>query len=322
MIRIRPLILCILMLFSYLFIFDTFHTLALEGIRYVKDLKSDVWSVALSADGSYVAAGSADNKVYLFGRDGRLLWSHEADDDVTSVALSADGYTLAFCYQSYVYAHLLRKPAEFKIIKFKIPESVLAGKVFLLTATIKNVGKEDALNVIVDIMTPSEISLSTKRKLTFDIVSKNKEFNVSWNLKALAPGEYEIKIAIKADNAEPLEKRVKIKVSAGTMLNIIYFAVMPEEVKVGDEFSVVFVLENTGELIAENVKSLIMLPPGLELSSGETLVKHIGNIDSRDIAEVSWKIKALKSGDYPITIRVISKNAPDVMRAGKVIVRE
>ena len=53
-------------------------------------------SVAISADGEYIAAGSADDKVYLFDKDSDTpLWSYATGNYVNSVAISADGEYLA-----------------------------------------------------------------------------------------------------------------------------------------------------------------------------------------------------------------------------------
>ncbi len=51
-----------------------------------------VVSVAISADGEYIAAGSYDENVYLFDKDNSTpLWNYTAEDRVLSVAISADG---------------------------------------------------------------------------------------------------------------------------------------------------------------------------------------------------------------------------------------
>ena len=51
-----------------------------------------VRSVAISADGEYIAAGSFDDKVYLFDKDSNTpLWNYTTENYVTSVAISADG---------------------------------------------------------------------------------------------------------------------------------------------------------------------------------------------------------------------------------------
>jgi WD40 repeat protein len=62
-----------------------------------------VWSVSISADGEYIAAGSSDQKVYLFDKDG-FLWNYTTYDYVTSVAISADGeYIVAGSQDTKVY---------------------------------------------------------------------------------------------------------------------------------------------------------------------------------------------------------------------------
>ncbi len=53
-------------------------------------------SVAVSADGEYIAAGGFDNKVYLFDKDSSTpLWSYELGWWVNSVSISADGEYIA-----------------------------------------------------------------------------------------------------------------------------------------------------------------------------------------------------------------------------------
>ena len=54
----------------------------------------DVFSVSISSDGSYLAAG-AYHYVYFFYRNGTLLWKHEAGKFVRTVSISSDGSYLA-----------------------------------------------------------------------------------------------------------------------------------------------------------------------------------------------------------------------------------
>jgi len=55
-----------------------------------------VWSVGMSADGSYIGAGSYDNKIYLFSRtNGRPIWTYQADTIVRCVSVSSDGSYIA-----------------------------------------------------------------------------------------------------------------------------------------------------------------------------------------------------------------------------------
>lgn len=56
----------------------------------------DVCSVAISSDGSYIAAGSGDDKVYLFSRTSSTpLWSYTTGGTVASVSISSDGSYIA-----------------------------------------------------------------------------------------------------------------------------------------------------------------------------------------------------------------------------------
>src|SRR3989304_5055462 len=55
----------------------------------------DVSKVTLSSDGSYVAVGSGDGRIYFFTNGGRLLWFYETGNVLNSVSISADGYYIA-----------------------------------------------------------------------------------------------------------------------------------------------------------------------------------------------------------------------------------
>ena len=75
-----------------------------DEYRYVK-------SISTTPNGKYIAVGDSpfldDNKksnVYLFNREGELLWKYETDSDVNSVAISADGeYIVAGSDNVYLF---------------------------------------------------------------------------------------------------------------------------------------------------------------------------------------------------------------------------
>jgi PKD repeat protein len=55
-----------------------------------------VFSVSISSDGSYIAAGSDDYKVYLSSKDSSIpLWSYKTGGNVKSVTISSDGSYIA-----------------------------------------------------------------------------------------------------------------------------------------------------------------------------------------------------------------------------------
>ena len=52
----------------------------------------NVRSVSISANGEYIAVGSWDDKIYLFGKDSDTpIWSYTTGDNVRSIAISANG---------------------------------------------------------------------------------------------------------------------------------------------------------------------------------------------------------------------------------------
>jgi len=72
------------------------------------DDEGGVYSVAISADGEYIAAGSAgsdDDRVYLFDKDSNTpLWSYTSESGITTVDISVDGeYITAGGYDKKVY---------------------------------------------------------------------------------------------------------------------------------------------------------------------------------------------------------------------------
>jgi len=64
----------------------------------------NVYSTAISADGKYIAAGTADDKFLFFERNSSFpIWTYDADDNVMEVALSNDAeYAVAGSYGNEV----------------------------------------------------------------------------------------------------------------------------------------------------------------------------------------------------------------------------
>ena len=58
--------------------------------------KGSVNQVAISSDGNYIAAGSNDNKTYLFDKSTSTpIWNYTIGGEVESIALSSDGNYIA-----------------------------------------------------------------------------------------------------------------------------------------------------------------------------------------------------------------------------------
>jgi WD40 repeat protein len=62
----------------------------------------EVWSVSISSDGSHIAAGSTDNRVYLFSRSSSApLWSYQTGGYAFPVSISSDGNYIAAGSRDY-----------------------------------------------------------------------------------------------------------------------------------------------------------------------------------------------------------------------------
>lgn len=67
-------------------------------------------AVSLSGDGSLIAAGGIDRKVYLFEKSGGLLWNYTTGGQVKSVAISSEGSGLAAGADMVYYFSLRPNP--------------------------------------------------------------------------------------------------------------------------------------------------------------------------------------------------------------------
>jgi outer membrane protein assembly factor BamB len=90
-------------------------------------------AVSLSEDGALVAAGGTDRKVYLFERSGRQLLSSTTGSSVKSVAISADGSALAAVSDRVYYYDLREVPGE----TTPVPSPVTTAPPAVATTTTK-----------------------------------------------------------------------------------------------------------------------------------------------------------------------------------------
>ncbi|MBI5389559.1 PQQ-binding-like beta-propeller repeat protein, partial [Candidatus Woesearchaeota archaeon] len=92
-----------LILFTFLLIASVAHAEE-QVMTWSYSTASGVWTVSMSSDGKYIAAGSYDNHVYFFDSAGKLLWKYKASDEIWDVAMSSRGeYVAAGSRDSNVY---------------------------------------------------------------------------------------------------------------------------------------------------------------------------------------------------------------------------
>lgn len=81
-------------------------------------IPEEIYEIALSADGQYLAVGTEMDKVYYFNRDGKLLWTFSTNLSYTNIAPSSDGQFVAVASKDNLYLFnrdgkiLWRKPTE------------------------------------------------------------------------------------------------------------------------------------------------------------------------------------------------------------------
>jgi len=75
-----------------------------ENLMWNYTLGGRVYGVAVSNDSEYIVAGSGNNRVYLYYRNGTLKWSYLTGGSVETVDISEDGYYIvAGSYDNKVY---------------------------------------------------------------------------------------------------------------------------------------------------------------------------------------------------------------------------
>jgi WD40 repeat protein len=94
------------------------------GPEWSYETGDDVYSVAISADGEYIATGSWDDKVYLFDKDSSmLLWSYDTGNNVHSVAISADGEYIVAGNEDYK-VYFFDKDSSTPLWNYTTPDQV------------------------------------------------------------------------------------------------------------------------------------------------------------------------------------------------------
>ncbi len=82
-----------------------YYYLAFSTLKWSYQAGDYITSLAISANGSYIAGGSGDNSLYLFNSTD-LIWSNNTGSSVLSVAMSSNGdYIVAGNYQSAYLFH-------------------------------------------------------------------------------------------------------------------------------------------------------------------------------------------------------------------------
>jgi hypothetical protein len=76
-------------------------TTVFGGVYWKYRTDGTVNSVGVSADGSYIVAGTWSESIFLLDKNGSLLWSHDFSEDVEGVAISGDGSRIVVCVEEW-----------------------------------------------------------------------------------------------------------------------------------------------------------------------------------------------------------------------------
>ncbi len=72
--------------------------------KWKREIGYTVRDIDITANGEYIIVGSFDNRVYLYDRQGTMLWSYLTGNTVRDVAITFDGkYMAAGSYDRFVY---------------------------------------------------------------------------------------------------------------------------------------------------------------------------------------------------------------------------
>jgi WD40 repeat protein len=80
-----------------------------NGIAWNVTFEEDIFSIARSADGGYIACGSKDGHIYLLNRDQRQVWNYRTGGAlIGDIAISSDGARIAALSEDGMLYYLSR----------------------------------------------------------------------------------------------------------------------------------------------------------------------------------------------------------------------
>ncbi len=186
-------------------------------------------------------------------------------------------------------------------IQKQAPDTATVGVSHDYTIVVSNEGESTAYDVIVDDELGNGARLeNSKPAAEFDRVSGK----LSWTIPELAPhAEQEILVRITPTGEGTLDGiatvRFKAQVKSATVITaprLTLEVTGPDEVKVGDEVQLHYVISNNGSGDASNVILRSVLPPGLKHSEGGDLEYEIENLQAGDREEIDLTVVAAEPG--------------------------
>ncbi len=161
----------------------------------------EVWSVAISDDGSKVVGASLDNNIYVLNSTGSLLGKFATGAGSTSVAISSDGKrAVAGSLDNKMYFLNIGVPPAFETppietlppappnlsISRTLTESKLkVGDLATVHIQIKNIGGSDAIRINMADEPPKGLEIVDGENMLTGELSPEETINITYTLKAL-----------------------------------------------------------------------------------------------------------------------------------------
>ena len=203
-------------------------------------------------------------------------------------------------------------------IQKRAPDTATVGVSHEYTIVVSNEGDSTAYDVIVDDELGNGAKLENSRPTAdFDRVSGK----LSWTIRELAPhAKQEILVRITPTGEGTLDGiatvRFKAQVKSATVITapkLTLEVTGPDEVKVGDDVQLRYVISNNGSGDASHVILRSVLPPGLKHSEGGDLEYEIENLRAGDREEIDLTVVAAEPG----RIRTVSEVTASGVSADK-----
>lgn len=203
-------------------------------------------------------------------------------------------------------------------IQKQAPDTATVGVSHEYTIVVSNDGDSTAYDVIVDDDPGNGARLENSRPTAeFDRVSGK----LSWTIRELAPhSKQEIVVRITPTGEGTLDGiatvRFKAQVKSATVITALKLTLEvsgPNEVKVGDDVQLRYLISNNGSGDAQNVILRSVLPPGLKHSEGGDLEYEIETLRAGDRKEIELTVVAAEPG----RIRTVSEVTASGVSADK-----
>lgn len=203
-------------------------------------------------------------------------------------------------------------------IQKRAPDTATVGVSHEYTIVVSNEGESTAYDVVVDDELGNGARLeNSKPTADFDRVSGK----LSWTIPELAPhARQEITVKITPTGEGTLDGiatvRFKAQVKSETVITapkLTLEVTGPNEVKVGDEVQLHYVIKNSGSGDASQVILRSVLPPGLKHSEGGDLEYEIEKLRAGDQEEIDLTVVAAEPG----RIRTVSEVTTSGVSADK-----